>query len=275
MTLISQNDTSGICPIKWAKEVVQVVAEKSPLIADAFDPMATTSDTRVTYMSFPPIATASSEFPGGSVIPTDPTYVEKQLDYLSVRGQVVASNEWLADIGDSKRAQLTRLMATSALQEAALHIWDAAYSLPTAVTASGTTMDSISLSDLADMTALISPDAVVNAKFYIPSVAWGRIANQAGMSFNAPRSRNAVASILGFDVCLHPVPANAPSRVAVLFGDASKGFAFGTPSDSDPVVRISDQPLAATDQSIVSVFWRIVVGALDNSGGMTCLKLAS
>jgi hypothetical protein len=95
------------------------------------------------------------------------------------------------------------------------------------------------------------------------------------MSFDAPRSRNAVASILGFDVCLHPVPANAPSRVAVLFGDASKGFAFGTPSDSDPVVRISDQPLAATDQSIVSVFWRIVVGALDNSGGMTCLKLAS
>jgi len=275
MTLISQNDTSGICPIKWAKEVVQVVAEKSPLIADAFDPMATTSDTRVTYMSFPPIATADPEFPGGVVTPTDPTYVEKQLASLSVRGQVVASNEWLADIGDSKRAQLTRLMASSALQEAALHVWSAAASLPTAVTAGGNTMDSITLSDLADMTALIAPDAVPNAKFYIPSVAWGRIANQAGMSFDAPRSRNAVASVLGFDVCLHSIPAPGAGSVGVLFGDASKGFAFGTPSDNDPVVRISDQPLAATDQSIVSVFWRIVIGALDNSGGMTCLKLAS
>lgn len=275
MTLISQNDTSGISPIQWAKEVVQVVAEKSPLIADAFDPMAKTSDTRVTYLSAAPVASADVEQLPRPAVTTDPTYVEKQLASLSVRGQVVASNEWLSDIGDGKRAQLTQLMASSALRETALHIWSAAASLPTSVTASGDTMDSISLSNLADMTAAISPDAVMNAKFYVPSVAWGTIANQAAVTFDAPRSSNAVASILGFDVCLHSIPAPAAGEVGILFGDASKGFAFGTPSDSDPVVRISDQPLAATDQSIVSVFWRIVLGALDNSGGMTCLKLAS
>jgi len=275
MTLISQNDTSGISPIQWGKEVVQVVAEKCPLIADAFDPMAKTSDTRVTYLSTQPVASADVEQLPRPAVTTDPTYVEKQLSSLSVRGQVIASNEWLSDIGDGKRAQLTQLMASSALREAALHIWSAAASLPTSVTASGDTMDSISMSNLADMTYGISPDAVMNAKFYVPSVSWGTIANQAAVAFDAPRSSNAVASVLGFDVCLHPMGAPTAGSVGILFGDASKGFAFGTPSDSDPVVRISDQPLAATDQSIVSVFWRIVVGALDYSRGMTCLKLAS
>ena len=274
MTLISANDTSGLCPIKWAEEVVQLAAEKSPLIADAFDPMASTSDTRVTYLSVPPVAAANPE--GTAIVAADPTYVEKQLTPLSVRGQVIVSSEWIADIGPAKRAQLSRLMASSAIRETAEHMWLEAASLPTAVTASGPTMDSISASNLADMTAAISQDAVMSAKFYIPSLSWGKIANQfSGGLLGAPKSSNAVASILGFDVCLHPIVPPAAGGVGILFGDASKGFAFGTPSDAAPVVRMLDQPLAATDQVLVSVFWRIVLGALDNSGGMTSLKLAS
>ena len=275
MTLISANDTSGLCPIKWAEEVVQLAAEKSPLIADSFDPMATTSDTRVTYLSIPPETKTTPEG-NGPGFNGDPTYLEKQLTPLSVRGQVLVSSEFASDIGPAKRTQMSRLMASSAVRTTAELMWTEAASLPTAVTASGPTMDSISASDLADMTAAVSQDAVMNAKFYIPSLSWGKIANQfSGGLLGAPKSSNAVANILGFDVCLHPIAPPTAGGVGILFGDASKGFAFGTPSDANPVVRMLDQPRAATDQVLVSVFWRIVLGALDNSGGMTSLKLAS
>lgn len=259
-TLQAGTDTSGLAASSFSADVLAAVY-KSVLPSRAYtvDMRGHRTVNVPVYTPWSKTAVVTAE--AGTITPSDPTFTVSAIELASKAAAAVqVSNEFWADsentsFRDAIRGilveALTRNLDSAAVSElyvGAVANYDVQSGMPP------------SESDVANAMALVTPAAIGrDTALYVHPMTWASLDSGCRCGVDLPAG--AAGAYKGFPVFTIPSMSYNSSGCVGVFGDLKRGLGLGLGALD---IRVLEQPLAASDQTVVQGVLRYGVKTLQS-----------